>query len=111
MCNRYGVATTTIERVRAVISELGYESSLVARSLRNHRTNTSVAAFSTRARERAPVSVPVRWDEVTPALDPAAWTVTTVERRLSRLRADPWAGYWKSRQRLPKNATAALQRL
>lgn len=37
--DRYGVATSTIERVRAVIAELGYESSLVARSLRNHRTN------------------------------------------------------------------------
>jgi LacI family transcriptional regulator len=37
--DRYGVATSTIERVRAVITDLGYESSLVARSLRNHRTN------------------------------------------------------------------------
>lgn len=35
---RYGVATATVERVREVIAELGYESSLVARSLRNHRT-------------------------------------------------------------------------
>jgi LacI family transcriptional regulator len=37
--DRYGVATSTVDRVRAVIAELGYESSLVARSLRNHRTN------------------------------------------------------------------------
>lgn len=36
---RYGVAAGTIERVRAVISELGYEASLVAQSLRNQRTN------------------------------------------------------------------------
>lgn len=36
---RYGVALATTERVRAVIEELGYESSLVARSLRSHRTN------------------------------------------------------------------------
>ncbi len=36
---RYGVAAETMERVRAVIDELGYEASLVAQSLRNQRTN------------------------------------------------------------------------
>jgi LacI family transcriptional regulator len=36
---RYGVAPATEARVKAVIAELGYESSLVARSLRSHRTN------------------------------------------------------------------------
>lgn len=36
---RYGVAARTSERVLEVISDLGYESSLVARSLRSHRTN------------------------------------------------------------------------
>ncbi|MFD8497179.1 LacI family DNA-binding transcriptional regulator [Amycolatopsis sp. NPDC059657] len=36
---RYGVAATTLARVRAVIDELGYEASLVAQSLRNQRTN------------------------------------------------------------------------
>jgi LacI family transcriptional regulator len=37
--NRYGVASGTHARVQGVIEELGYEASLVARSLRNHRTN------------------------------------------------------------------------
>jgi LacI family transcriptional regulator len=36
---RYGVAAETFARVRAVIDELGYEASLVAQSLRNHKTN------------------------------------------------------------------------
>jgi LacI family transcriptional regulator len=36
---RYGVAASTSLRVQSVIDELGYESSLVARSLRSHRTN------------------------------------------------------------------------
>ncbi|GAA3774487.1 LacI family DNA-binding transcriptional regulator [Microbacterium kribbense] len=36
---RYGVAQNTIAKVSAVIDELGYETSLVARSLRSHRTN------------------------------------------------------------------------
>jgi LacI family transcriptional regulator len=37
--NRYGVASDTYQRVRAVIDELGYQTSLVAQSLRSHRTN------------------------------------------------------------------------
>jgi LacI family transcriptional regulator len=36
---RYGVAVSTAAHVQAVIDQLGYESSLVARSLRSHRTN------------------------------------------------------------------------
>jgi LacI family transcriptional regulator len=36
---RYGVAAETFARVQAVIEELGYEASLVAQSLRNHKTN------------------------------------------------------------------------
>lgn len=36
---RYGVAQATVERVRQVIHQLGYEASLGAQSLRSHRTN------------------------------------------------------------------------
>lgn len=36
---RYGVAAGTLERVQHVIEDLGYESSLVARSLRSHKTH------------------------------------------------------------------------
>jgi LacI family transcriptional regulator len=36
---RYGVAAATNARVRGVIEELGYETSLVAQSLRSHRSN------------------------------------------------------------------------
>ncbi len=36
---RYGVAADTTARVNAVINALGYQASLVAQSLRNHRTN------------------------------------------------------------------------
>jgi LacI family transcriptional regulator len=35
---RYGVAAATVARVQQVIEDLGYEASLVAQSLRNHRT-------------------------------------------------------------------------
>jgi bifunctional non-homologous end joining protein LigD len=55
-----------------------------------------------RARPNAPISVPLDWDELTPRLDPARWTVKTIERRLKGLEDghDPWAGYFQSRQKL-----------
>ncbi len=36
---RYGVAPATLDRVKLVIADLGYEASLIARSLRSQRTN------------------------------------------------------------------------
>jgi LacI family transcriptional regulator len=36
---RYGVSAATLAHVQAVIDELGYQSSIVASSLRSHRTN------------------------------------------------------------------------
>ena len=43
---RYGVAEATVARVRDVIADLGYESSLVARSLRSQRTNVIAVLVS-----------------------------------------------------------------
>src|SRR3954471_18559063 len=36
---RYGISAETVDHVTQVIERLGYEASLVARSLRNRRTN------------------------------------------------------------------------
>jgi bifunctional non-homologous end joining protein LigD len=79
--------------------------------MRNNRTNTSVAAFSTRARDGAPVSVPLAWTELTAKLDPASFTVLTAPARVERQRKDPWADYWKIKQRFSKTAIAALDGL
>jgi len=76
--------------------------------LRNNRTNTSVAAFSSRARPHAPVSVPVAWTELKPSFDPAAFTVVTVPKRLARVRKDPWTEYWRSRQKLTRQMIKAV---
>ena len=92
------------ELYTTAFAKAGREEKILIDYLRNNRTNTSVAAFSTRARPGAPVSVPLRWSEVTAAADPRSWTVATVEARLSRLRTDPWSGYWKTRQRLPRSS-------
>jgi bifunctional non-homologous end joining protein LigD len=86
----------------------GRERQILVDYLRNNRTNTSVAAFSARARAGAPVSMPIAWSELTERLHPETMTVLTVRTRLSRRRKDPWADYFKLRQRLSTAAIAAL---
>lgn len=68
--------------------------------LRNGRGATAVAAYSTRAKPRAPVSVPLTWDECSPALRSDRFTLHNIEERLSQLVKDPWAEYAKVRQHL-----------
>jgi bifunctional non-homologous end joining protein LigD len=95
----------------ATFAKAGRDDKILVDYLRNNRTNTSVAAFSTRARPEAPISVPLAWGELTVRGRPERWTILTVPSRLSRLTADPWAGYWKSRQRIPPGAVRALDRV
>lgn len=79
--------------------------------LRNNRTNTSIAAYSTRARPAAPVSMPLAWSELSARLRPDRFTITTAPARLARLRTDPWKDYWRSKQRIPAKAIVALERM
>ena len=68
-------------------------------TLRNASGQTIAAPYSVRRRPRAPVSTPLAWDELDPKLDPATFNIRTVGRRFAQ--RDPWADFWKHRQRLP----------
>jgi bifunctional non-homologous end joining protein LigD len=69
--------------------------------LRNSREATSVAAYSTRARDGAPVSTPVSWEELGRSKSGGDFTVLNLGKRLARLKRDPWADIGKVRQNLP----------
>ncbi len=56
----------------------------------NGHGRTIVAPYSVRPLPGAPVSCPLRWDEVTPKLDPARFTIKTAPARFARGR-DPLA--------------------
>jgi len=69
--------------------------------LRNSLEQTSVAAYSTRARAGAPVSVPVTWDELGRTRAGNQYTVLNLAKRLGSLKQDPWKDIAKVKQRLP----------
>jgi bifunctional non-homologous end joining protein LigD len=70
--------------------------------LRNGRGNTAVAAYSTRARPGAAVSMPLAWDVLTEEIGPAYFTVDNAPARLQSLAADPWADFFKAAVPLEK---------
>lgn len=76
--------------------------------LRNARGATAIAAYSTRAKPGAPVSLPIAWDELTEDLSSDQFTVLNVPDRLERLRSDPWEAYARSARRV---TTDMMQRL
>ena len=59
--------------------------------LRNDRTATAVAVLSPRAREGAPVSMPVDWRNVKNGLDPKSFTLRSTPTLLDKL--EPWKHY------------------
>ena len=95
--------TRTFARLLAVMGvEAEPAISTIARPLRsrggkvyidfgqNGRGQTIVAPFSVRPLPGAPVSCPLRWEEVTARLDPARFTIKTAPPRFAKL-GDPLA--------------------
>ena len=96
-------------RYTTAFAKAGRDDKLLIDYLRNNRTNTSVCAFSARARPGALVSMPVAWSDL--AGGPDRWTVLTAPRRLKRTKVGPWEGYWTTKQRLSATVMKALRRL
>ena len=103
------IARTDPQLYTTTFAKLGRERKILIDYLRNNRTNTSVCAYSPRARPGAMVSMPLDWSDL--SASPERWTLTTVPRRLKRLRADPWAEYWTAAQEIADASFAAVQAL
>jgi bifunctional non-homologous end joining protein LigD len=67
----------------------------------NGEGKTIASVYSVRPRAGAPVSTPLRWEELTPDLDLAAFTMDAVLERVRR-DGDLFAGVLTTRQRIDK---------
>lgn len=97
-------------RFTAVMSKDKRKGRIFVDYLRNARGATSVAAFSTRARPGAPVSVPLRWDELEEGLKSDAYNVKNLQARLKNLKKDPWPGFFDVRQYITGSRKKKLSR-
>ncbi len=89
------------DRYVAVMTKARRKGRIYLDYLRNQYTATAVAPYSTRARDGAPVSVPLHWEELGSGLRSDHFTVETLPRRLASLDRDPWAGMAQLAQALP----------
>ncbi len=84
------------QRYVATIAKAKRTGKILVDYLRNQRGMTAVAAYSTRARPGAAVSMPLDWDELGPAIGPAHFIVANAPSRLASLARDPWEGFRKA---------------
>jgi bifunctional non-homologous end joining protein LigD len=79
--------------------------------LRNERGSTAVAPYSSRARDGAPVSMPLSWTELRRVKSGAAFTVANAPAYLKKRKRDPWEGYGRLKQRITDTAVKSIAKL
>jgi bifunctional non-homologous end joining protein LigD len=75
--------------------------------LRNARSASSVAAYSTRARPEGTVSMPIAWEEIDTARNDR-FDVRTVPKRLKKRKEDPWGTMLESKASISRTAMRSV---
>ncbi|HEY8924937.1 MAG TPA: non-homologous end-joining DNA ligase, partial [Polyangia bacterium] len=102
------LARSEPNRYSADLAKAGREDKIFIDYLRNRRGATSISIYSSRARPRASVSVPVAWDALGPDTRSDSFHVGDHATWLGRRKRDPWAGFAGTRQQLlPRHLAAA----
>lgn len=92
------LAETIPSHFVAVMSKAKRKDKIFIDYLRNGEEATAIAAFSVRAREGAPISVPIDWSELSEDLPSNYFNVENILPRLLDLKEDPWLLYERSEQ-------------
>ncbi|MGO4567798.1 DNA ligase D [Rhizobium sp. 2YAF20] len=87
------MAADSPERFVSTVAKAKRPGKILVDYLRNGRGQTAVAAYSTRARPGASVSMPLAWEELSPGVGPAYFTTANAPTRLATLASDPWAEF------------------
>lgn len=96
------MAADSPDRYVSTISKAKRKGKILIDYLRNQRGMTAVAPYSPRARPGAAVSMPLAWNEVSPAIGPTHFTILNTPTRLAALKNDPWEDFRKAAKPLPK---------
>jgi bifunctional non-homologous end joining protein LigD len=97
------------DRYVANMSKAARRGKIFIDYLRNQRGATSIAAYSTRAKSGATVSMPVDWAELKSLGSPTAFDVRNVPGHLAKRQRDPWRDLDRMRQMISKSAAKQLR--
>ena len=100
-----GMAAEKPDQYVSTIAKAKRTGKILIDYLRNQRGATAVAAYSTRARPGASVSMPLTWDEIGPDIGPAHFNVYNTPQRLAAQASDPWEGFRAAARPLPAKAS------
>jgi bifunctional non-homologous end joining protein LigD len=89
--HRPGRFTTEMKKIKR-------QGKILIDYLRNDRGATTVAAYSTRAGAGAPVSTPIRWNELDRTVTADRYRIDNLPRRMAALKSDPWRDFFQVRQ-------------
>ena len=95
----------TPDRYIATMSKAKRRGKIFIDYLRNQRGATAIASYSTRRRSGAAVAVPIAWDELSAKTRPDMFNIKNLPKRLAKLKKDPWADFYTTRQSI----TAKIQ--
>ncbi len=94
------------DRFVATMSKAKRKGKLFIDYLRNERGSTAIAPWSSRSRQGAPAAVPVSWDELETITAANQFTLADAAARASL--ADPWKGYFSTKQAITKAMLRAV---
>jgi bifunctional non-homologous end joining protein LigD len=104
----YGMASDSPTKYIAKASKTARKGLIFVDWMRNTRGATAVAAWSTRARPGAPISVPVDWSAIDRLKSGDQFRFANIHEVVQKRGRDPWADLSKSRQRLTRSMVAKL---
>ena len=96
-------------RYIATMSKAKRRGKIFVDYLRNQRGATAVASYSTRSRRGAPVATPLAWDELTARTKPDMYNIANLPKRLDKLKVDPWADFFKTRQSITQKDSGGVR--
>jgi bifunctional non-homologous end joining protein LigD len=85
-----GLSASAPQRFTANMAKRSRRGRVFVDYHRSRRGSTAVAAYSLRARPRAPVSTPLFWQALKEIDDPRDLDWSSVPKRLIERHADPW---------------------
>ena len=103
------MASDEPERYIATMSKAKRRGKVYVDYLRNQRGATAIASYSTRARAGAPVATPLAWDELERLKQANGFNIENLPARLQKLKRDPWAEFFSTRQSLTREVRAAFE--